>query len=165
MQNLSSLSRVHADSDLSSPCRLRLGPKMSVLENLVANHLSRIEGRIDPLPIRDDFPYDSCRHYELHQIAQKILTTTAERLSVAIPRIYTTATSSVGRENYNQETELQTSYIIENQIEYKGEKSESLDSPPSTTTANGRTAVMHQWWPDVEVSVQQSASAIPSDHL
>ncbi|RDY14794.1 hypothetical protein CR513_00072, partial [Mucuna pruriens] len=52
---------------------------------------------------------------------------------------------------------------IPNRIQ--GEKSESPDSPPSTTIANGRTVVMHQWWPNVEVSVQQSASAIPSDHL
>ncbi|RDY04174.1 hypothetical protein CR513_12154, partial [Mucuna pruriens] len=28
----------------------------SGVENLVVNHLSRIEGRIDPLPIKDDFP-------------------------------------------------------------------------------------------------------------
>ncbi|RDX62420.1 Retrovirus-related Pol polyprotein from transposon 17.6, partial [Mucuna pruriens] len=28
----------------------------SGVENLITNHLSRIEGRIDPLPIRDDFP-------------------------------------------------------------------------------------------------------------
>ncbi|RDX69384.1 hypothetical protein CR513_51510, partial [Mucuna pruriens] len=73
--------------------------------------------------------------------------------------------SRLKHRNYNQEIELQTSYVIENQIEYKGENLEFLENPPSTTTTNGRTAVMHQWWPDVEVSVQQNASAIPSDHL
>ncbi|RDX91886.1 hypothetical protein CR513_26061, partial [Mucuna pruriens] len=30
----------------------------SGVENLIADHLSIIEGRIDPLPIRDDFPYE-----------------------------------------------------------------------------------------------------------
>ncbi|RDX79577.1 hypothetical protein CR513_39987, partial [Mucuna pruriens] len=29
----------------------------------------------------------------------------------------------------------------------------------------GRTAVVHQWWPDVEVFIHQSVSATPSDHL
>ncbi|RDY03825.1 hypothetical protein CR513_12537, partial [Mucuna pruriens] len=31
-------------------------------ENLVADHLSRIEGRIDPLPIIDDFPNEQLMH-------------------------------------------------------------------------------------------------------
>ncbi|RDY04736.1 Retrovirus-related Pol polyprotein from transposon opus, partial [Mucuna pruriens] len=30
----------------------------SGVENVVADYLSIIEGRIDPLPIRDDFPYE-----------------------------------------------------------------------------------------------------------
>ncbi|RDX69681.1 hypothetical protein CR513_51173, partial [Mucuna pruriens] len=50
------------------------------------------------------------------------------------------ATSSFGRE-YALETELQTSYVIENQIKYKVRNLEFLDNLPSTMIANGGTTV------------------------
>ncbi|RDX96265.1 Retrovirus-related Pol polyprotein from transposon 17.6, partial [Mucuna pruriens] len=47
-------------------------------ENLVTNHLSRIEKRIDHLPIRDDFLDEQLmqldgRHYRSHQTVRKVL--------------------------------------------------------------------------------------------